>query len=171
MCTEGGILLFTLFDARCCSSLLFVLWIEIMVVTWFYGVNRYIDNLQEMGIGIGLNRPYGPLRMIIIALLAFVTPLVLIVVCIIAWMKRGGIVYGGEKYPPVVEGFGWFLELGPLLFLVLMALWQVYKVSKEDLSLTQMWNKLTTPTDEWYETPREDDDSIDDERPGNLKFI
>ena len=171
MCTEGGILLFTLFDARCCSSLLFVLWIEIMVVTWFYGVNRYIDNLQEMGMSIGLSRPYGPLRMIIIALLAFVTPLVLIVVCIIAWMKRGGIVYGGEKYPPVVEGFGWFLELGPLLFLVLMALWQVYKVSKEDLSLTQMWNKLTTPTDEWYETPREDDDSIDDERPGNLKFI
>ena len=161
LCANGGILLFTLFDQRCTSSLLFVLWIEIIVVTWFYGINRFIDNIQEMGMKMGLNRPYGFLRIILVVLLGVITPLVLIALCIIAWMQREGIEYGGEPFPPVAEGFGWVMELGPLIFLVVMPVWQIYKYSKDDLSLSEMWNKLITPSKSWYEVER-DVDSKDD---------
>ena len=129
-----------------------------MVVTWFYGINLFIDNIQEMGMKMGLSRPYGPLRVILIALLAFVTPLILIAVCIIAWMQREGIVYGGETFPPVAEGFGWMMELGPLVIFVFMPVWQIYKLTKENLSASEMWKKLITPSKSWYETERKGDD-------------
>ena len=157
MCANGGILLFTLFDQRCTSSLLFVLWIEIIVVAWFYGINRFIDNIQEMGMKIGLNRPYGFLRVVFFILLGVLTPLVLIALCIIAWMEREGITYGGEPFPPVAEGFGWVMELGPLIFLVVMPVWQIYKMRKDNLSLSEMWNKLITPSKSWYEVERDGD--------------
>ena len=127
------------------------------MVAWFYGINRFIDNIQEMGMKIGLNRPYGFLRVIFVILLGVVTPLVLIALCIIAWMKREGIVYGGEAFPPVAEGFGWVMELGPLIFLVAMPIWQIYKMSRDNLSVSEMWNKLTTPSNSWYEVERDGD--------------
>ena len=134
-----------------------MLWIEIIVVTWFYGINRFVDNIQEMGMKIGLNRPYGFLRIILVVLLGVVTPLVLIALCIIAWMQREGIVYGGEPFPPVAEGFGWVMELGPLVFLVFMPIWQIYKYSKDNLSPSEMWKKLITPSKSWYEVDRDGD--------------
>ena len=157
MCAEGGILLFTLFDQRCTSSLLFVLWIEIIVVTWFYGINRFVDNIQEMGMNVGLSRPYGILRVLFFVLLAVITPIALIALCIIAWMQREPIVYGGEKFPPVAEGFGWVMELGPLIFMIIMPVWQVYKMSKENIPISEMWKKLTTPSKSWYEVERVED--------------
>ena len=155
MCAEGGILLFTLFDQRCTSSLLFVLWIEIIVVTWFYGINRFLDNIQEMGMRKGLSRPKGVLRMILVILLAIITPLVLIALCIIAWNGREKIVYAGEEFPPLAEGFGWVMELGPLIFMVTMPIWQVYKYSKDNLTASEMWKKLINPSKSWYEVERE----------------
>ncbi len=49
MCTNGGILLFTVFDKRCTSSLLFVCLLEVIHVVWVYGVDKFFDNLSEMG--------------------------------------------------------------------------------------------------------------------------
>ena len=157
LCAEGGILLFTLFDQRCTSSLLFVLWIEIIVVTWFYGINRFIDNIQEMGMKKGLSRPYGILRVLFFILLAVITPLVLLGLCIIAWKNREGIVYGGEQFPPVAEGFGWLMELGPLIFLLIMPVWEVYKLSKQNLTASEIGRKLLNPSKSWYEVERDDE--------------
>ena len=157
LCAEGGILLFTLFDQRCTSSLLFVLWIEIIVVTWFYGINRFIDNIQEMGMKKGLSRPYGILRVLFFILLAVITPLVLLGLCIIAWKNREGIVYGGEQFPPVAEGFGWLMELGPLIFLLIMPVWEVYKLSKQNLTASEIGKKLLSPSKSWYEVERADE--------------
>ena len=157
LCAEGGILLFTLFDQRCTSSLLFVLWIEIIVVTWFYGINRFIDNIQEMGMKKGLSRPYGILRVLFFILLAVITPLVLLGLCIIAWKNREGIVYGGEQFPPVAEGFGWLMELGPLIFLLIMPVWEVYKLSKQNLTASEIGKKLLNPSKSWYEVERDDE--------------
>lgn len=157
MCCEGGILLFTLYDARCTSSLLFVLWIEIVVVAWFYGIQRFVDNIQEMGMKMGLSRPFGAIRVLLIVLLGIVTPLVLIAVCIIAWKQRAPIEYGGENFPPLAEGFGWVMELGPLIFLIIMPIWQVGKMSKTGMSLKDMWRTLINPSDSWYEVERDVD--------------
>ena len=153
MCCEGGILLFTLYDQRIASSLLFVVWLEIVVVAGFYGINRFIDNIQEMGMNYGLSRPTGPIRLLIIALLGVVTPGVLIAVAIIGWTKREPISYGGENFPEVVEGFGWLIELGPLIFLPLMAIWNAFKLERERLQ--QVWKTMVNPSKSWYEAERD----------------
>ena len=52
MCTNGGILLFTVFDKRCTSSLLFICILEIVHVGWAYGTDKWFDNLSEMGMDL-----------------------------------------------------------------------------------------------------------------------
>ena len=152
MCCEGGILLFTLYDQRISSSLLFVVWIEIVVVMAFYGINKFIDNVQEMGMKRGLSRPAGILRIVMIISLGIITPGVLIAVAIIDWTKREPISYGGEDFPPIVEGFGWLLELGPLIFLPLFAIRNAYKLRNNPTK--EIWKQLTEPAPSWYEADR-----------------
>ena len=152
MCCEGGILLFTLYDQRISSSLLFVVWVEIMVVIVFYGINKFIDNLQEMGMNWGLSSPCGPLRIVLIISLRMITPGVLIAVAVIGWIKREPISYGGENFPDVVEGFGWLLELGPLIFLPLFAIRNIYQLREHPAK--EIWRKLTNPAPSWYEADR-----------------
>ena len=157
MCCEGGILLFTLYDQRISSSLLFVVWIEIVVVMGFYGIQTFIDNVKEMGMKLGLSRPAGPVRILILLLLGIVTPGVLIAVAIIGWIKREPIIYGGQNFPEIVEGFGWLLELGPLIFVPLMAIWNAYKIRKQERKeMKEVWKTLIKPSPSWYEIDRDD---------------
>jgi len=165
MCCQGGILLFTLFDERLSSSLIFIVWIEIVVVTWFYGINQFIDNIQEMGMKFGLSRPTGVIRIVLIILLAVVAPGMLIVVAVIGWRNREPISYGGESFPLLVESFGWLLELGPLTILPMMAIWTIGKLGfSHGFSITNIWEILVNPSKSWYEVNRngEDETTLED---------
>ena len=156
MCCEGGILLFTLYDQRVSSSLLFVVLIEILVVVGFYGINKFIDNVQEMGMTLGLSSPCGPVRILIIILLRMVTPGVLCAVAVIGWIKREPISYGGDDFPEIVEGFGWLVEIGPLVFLPLMAVWTTYKLGKDIWpQWREIWKRVINPSPSWYEVERD----------------
>merc|ERR1711894_636556 len=99
-------------------------------------------------------------------------PLVLIALCIIAWMERAGIEYGGEKFPPVAEGFGWVMELGPLIFMIVMPVWQVYKYNRKGLTASEMWKKLLNPSKSWYEVER-DVDEVNNDKAGedNIAYL
>ena len=65
MCTNGGILLFTVYDQRCAASLVILAILEIIHVVWIYGtenffdifdVTNFFDNLSEMG--MDMNKPF-----------------------------------------------------------------------------------------------------------------
>ena len=63
MCGDAGILVFTVFDKRCTASLLVTIFLEMVSVSWFYGVDKFIDDLNEMGMtGLGLAKKNGFLR-------------------------------------------------------------------------------------------------------------
>ena len=63
MCGDAGILVFTVFDKRCTASLLVTIFLEMVSVSWFYGVEKFIDDLNEMGMtGLGLAKKNGFLR-------------------------------------------------------------------------------------------------------------
>merc|ERR1711962_494497 len=60
MCADAGILVFTVFDKRCTASLLVTIFLEVVSVSWFYGVDKFIDDLNEMGMtGLGLAKTDG----------------------------------------------------------------------------------------------------------------
>ena len=72
MCADAGILVFTVFDKRCTSSLLVTIFLEMVAVSWFYGADKFIDDLNEMGMtGLGLRQKNGFLRWQVIILLVF----------------------------------------------------------------------------------------------------
>lgn len=50
MCFSSGILLFTLIDSTCASwNILLFAFLEVITVSWMYGIDRFFDNLEEMG--------------------------------------------------------------------------------------------------------------------------
>ena len=58
-----------------------------MVVSWVYGIGNFLDNIEEMGVRFG-----GKIMKTIVKFVyLIVTPGILIVVVIIAWMGRGKI--------------------------------------------------------------------------------
>ena len=56
MCTNGGILLFTVYDQRCAASLVILAILEIIHVVWIYGTENFFDHLSEMG--MDMNKPF-----------------------------------------------------------------------------------------------------------------
>ena len=62
MCTDGGILLFTIFDNRCAASLLIMTLLEVLAIAWIYGADNFIDHAVEMGMKAGMQRRHGILR-------------------------------------------------------------------------------------------------------------
>ena len=165
MCCEGGILLFTLYDQRISSSLLFVVWLEILVVMGFYGINNFVNNVQEMGMKFDSGVLNKTLRIIIIISLGIVTPAVLIAVAVIGWLKRKPVSYGGENFPELVEDFGWLLELGPLILVPVMAIFNAYSL-KNVRPLRNIWKGLIKPSLSWQAVNRDvgnDQGSIEEE--------
>ena len=57
MCTNGGILLFTVYDQRAAASLIVLAILEIVHVAWIYGTENFFDNLSEMNMNF-----YKPIR-------------------------------------------------------------------------------------------------------------
>ena len=54
MCSSGGFYMFTLIDAKSASwNLLLVAFLEVILVSWVYGTDRFLDNIDEMGIKLG----------------------------------------------------------------------------------------------------------------------
>ena len=49
MCTDGGILLFTVFDNRCTASTMLMIFLEVVALAWIYGADNFIDRINEMG--------------------------------------------------------------------------------------------------------------------------
>lgn len=85
MCTNSGILLFTVFDKRCTSSLLFLCLLEVVHVAWMYGTNKFFDNLAEMGMELNSG-----LKFIWTVLWKFITPVVLAFITVLAWVNHEG---------------------------------------------------------------------------------
>ena len=105
------------------------------------------------------------LRIIIIISLGIVTPAVLIAVAVIGWLKRKPVAYGGENFPELVEDFGWLLELGPLILVPVMAIFNAYSL-KNVRPLRNIWKGLIKPSLSWQAVNRDvgnDQGSIEEE--------
>ena len=125
-----------------------------MVVSWVYGIENFLQNIEEMGVRFG-----GKVARTLIKIMYWVvTPGILITVVIIAWAGREPINYDNKDFPKVAEAFGWVLELGPLIFAVVMPipqLWHCLKV--EGMTLVETLRFMTTPSQKWSKKNREHD--------------
>ena len=96
---HGGIHMFTLFNASAPSwNLLLFALLEVTLVSWVYGVDRFLDNFLEMGMELPwVVRQYWRVSWLV------TTPAILLCLLGLSWTEFGQVSYQGQPYPTWVQ--------------------------------------------------------------------
>uniref|UniRef100_A0A8C1T3G7 Transporter n=1 Tax=Cyprinus carpio TaxID=7962 RepID=A0A8C1T3G7_CYPCA len=122
--TNGGIYVFTLLDHFAAgTSILFGVLIEAIGISWFYGVDRFSDDIQEM---IG-QRPGLYWRLC----WKFVSPCFLLFMVVVSFATFNPPKYGSYYFPAWATMLGWCLSISSMIMVPLYAFY--------NRSLAQIW--------------------------------
>jgi solute carrier family 6 amino acid transporter-like protein 5/7/9/14 len=153
MCTTGGIHLFTVFDKKCTSSLLLLCLIEVLLVAWIYGVDRFLANIADMSM-----RLPKPLRLYWKIMWMFISPIILATIVILAWVEPTPLRYGDEGdpksylYPDSVQAFGWIMEFLPTVIALVYPFWVIKRYRDKGYSGSMLLKRIFQPADSWEKT-------------------
>ncbi|XP_041376806.1 sodium- and chloride-dependent betaine transporter-like [Gigantopelta aegis] len=136
---QGGVYIFQLIDWYVAVfNLMFVGFIEVVIIGWIYGADRFGDDIELM---LGRRPP-----LIIKLLWRFVSPLMLVMGMIITVTNYKPPSYGDYIYPGYAEIIGWSLALLPLLPIpICMAL----ELRKAKGPIWQRLRQTTLPNNTW----------------------
>uniref|UniRef100_A0A673HXF0 Transporter n=1 Tax=Sinocyclocheilus rhinocerous TaxID=307959 RepID=A0A673HXF0_9TELE len=115
--TNGGIYVLTLLDKYAAgTSILFGVLIEAIGVAWFYGVDRFSEDIERMtGFKPGI---YWRLCW------KFVSPTFLLFVVIASIVTSGELRYDDYVFPPWSNTVGWFIALSSMLCVPIYAIYK-----------------------------------------------
>uniref|UniRef100_A0A8C1YM18 Transporter n=1 Tax=Cyprinus carpio TaxID=7962 RepID=A0A8C1YM18_CYPCA len=115
--TNGGIYVFTLLDHFAAgTSILFGVLIEAIGISWFYGVDRFSDDIQEM---IG-QRPGLYWRLC----WKFVSPCFLLFMVVVSFATFNPPKYGSYYFPAWATMLGWCLSISSMIMVPLYAFYK-----------------------------------------------
>ena len=158
MCAEGGIYMFDLFSAHSAgwNVLLFTL-LEVILVSWCYGVDSFLYNIKEMGMNL-------PRPMILYWKICwkFITPILLLAVIIITFVdnrQHETILYKTTDterqvsyvWPKGIQALTWLMPLGTFIFIPLVTIYQIWTRMSSGKSIAG-WT-LLKPTCNWKPSP------------------
>ncbi|KAJ1532232.1 hypothetical protein ONE63_000849 [Megalurothrips usitatus] len=157
MCYSGGVYMFTLLDWNTASwAILLIGFAEIIVVSWVYGCDRFLDNLAEMSI-----RFYGPIRSYWRFVWVFASPVISLAVFIFVMSQYVPAAYGSYKFPFWADVIGWLISVSTLLPFPIFAVYRIIygkEVGKDLYRASPMW------------CPREDGTKVVDEERSSSDF-
>uniref|UniRef100_T1J3F9 Transporter n=1 Tax=Strigamia maritima TaxID=126957 RepID=T1J3F9_STRMM len=141
LCTNGGMFLFQLMDNFCASySTLFIGVLEVSVISWVYGVDRFMDDIRLM---LG---HYPPLFMYWKICWMFITPIALFFILIFNIIDFTPIKYQDYTYPSWSVGIGSLFAITSVLAIPAVA---AVKISKAKGTFWERIKKLSKPTEFW----------------------
>ena len=157
MCTKGGLYMFTLFaDYSASWNLLILAFLEVILVSWCYGADNFLNNIKEMGMKLPwLIKMYWKMCWM------FITPIILLVVVIITFVqqkKLQTVLYkkeDGEEeiyvWPDSIQVVGWLMPLSTVLIIPFFGIYQIWK-RKTDGKCISGWT-MFKPTNNWGPSP------------------
>ncbi|GAB6029115.1 Solute carrier 6 [Chamberlinius hualienensis] len=141
LCTRGGMYMLHLMDAFSASySTLLIGTVELFVIAWLYGVDRFMNDIKVM-----LKKDPFP-SFYWKYCWKYITPLVLMAIIIFNWIEFKPIKYDQFIFPTWSLVLGWMLSLVSVFIIPVVA---VYKIYHEQGPILERIKKLSKPTDEW----------------------
>ena len=149
ICFDSGVLLFQLMDFRTSNSVVLMSFIQLITISWFYGLDRIFVHIEEMGMKLPrLLKGYWH------ACWAIITPFVIAFLTIQAWVDAVPDSYLGYEYPPAVQFLGWFFELLALAIVVVYGIIVLIKnIRKGDEIAFLKPGPMMLPTPAWGPRP------------------
>lgn len=122
ICFRSGFLLFQLMDDRSSNAILLMAFIELIIVSWFYGVDRFLGHIYEMGMRL-------PKFMVMFWTICWsvVTPILIGLITVLAWVNHTDDHFLDYTYPGWAAFLGWGIELLSIGIVVVVSIWTTYK--------------------------------------------
>jgi len=151
-CPGGGYLLDLLDNYAAVWPYLFIGFSELMIISYVYGYNNYIDDLEEMTNASWLQ---GKVKKVWSFFYMGLSPLVIFVILCISWNQYKPFTKGDYVYPDWANGIGWLIAMTCILAVPAVMVYMFVKEwyygprlnNKEEF--LGIWKTLTTPTEKW----------------------
>ncbi|XP_047482292.1 sodium- and chloride-dependent glycine transporter 1-like isoform X1 [Penaeus chinensis] len=141
MATKGGMYVLQMMDSYSSTfSALMVGMAEVMVVTWVYGVDNFLNDIKTM---LG-KYPYPMFFWKYVW--KFGMPLVVLTILVFSWIDFTPAKYGDYEFPPWANVLGWFLSFSSVSLIPAVA---IYKILGEKGSFLERIKKLCKPQPTW----------------------
>jgi len=141
MITEGGMYVLQLVDNHSATySALMLGCLEVSVMAWVYGVDRFLDDLHHM---LGYY-PYPKIFWVLAW--KFISPAIVFTILIFSWMNYSGNQYGDYHFPTWANVLGWCITFSSVICVPIVAVW---KICQEEGSLVARVRKLMQPAADW----------------------
>ena len=139
MVSKGGMYMFTLIDATCASwNILLFAFLELFLVSWMYGIDRFVENLEEMGINL-----WGPIKWYWVLCWQAITPLILITLVVKQFENGIHVKYEEYVFPDSIQSLGWLISLSSVVMLPLLAVRQIVRRYRKGKKLGFALYKVT----------------------------
>ncbi|XP_054722112.1 sodium- and chloride-dependent glycine transporter 1-like isoform X2 [Uloborus diversus] len=141
ICTNGGMYLLQLMDNYAASfSALIIGLIEVIVISWIYGIDRFLDDVKLM-----LGR-YPPPYHYWKCIYKFIVPILISLILIFSWIEMRPTEYGEYIFPDWATGLGWAISLFSVSAIPIVGVIKVYNANGP--LLTRL-STLTKATADW----------------------
>jgi len=141
MITEGGMYVLQLVDNHSATySALILGCFEVSVMSWVYGVDRFLEDIKFM---LGFY-PYP--RLFWKWAWKVISPVIVVFILIFTWIDYDGNSYGEYEFPAWANALGWVITFSSVIMIPIVATIKIYN---EEGTFTARVQKLTQPTYDW----------------------
>ncbi|KAJ8028730.1 Sodium- and chloride-dependent glycine transporter 2 [Holothuria leucospilota] len=140
--TKGGIYWFELINwYSCWISLMMVGMMECIAISWFYGIQRFLQDIRAMLGRYPIVWPWYA------ACWLLITPGIILFISIFGLVQYVPVYYGDYVYPVWAEVVGWIMAAAPLVMMPLIAVGMF--IFKAEGSILQRLRFIITPSPDW----------------------
>ena len=121
ICTNAGYYMFELINATAASWNIMAFGImELVIVAWLYGINKFWDNIMEMQMKIPQFMEYYWK-----ACWCFITPITLLALTILQFVYHTPYGSDGYVFPDAIQSLGWLISLSSVILIPTVGIYQI----------------------------------------------